>query len=161
MDTARVLEHLRKKARRSNSFNGKGLVDRLARDLRCDRTDVRRALRELREQGLLSCSDWAGPEPLSKVTLTLQEERSSSSRLWCGTLDAAELTAEDAAALADLGDAVDGLDGLQMERLLQGLIRLRADLADQAGRPRFDVSAEFLLGSSKLLDALPSASASR
>ncbi len=157
MVTARVLEHLRKKVRRSNSFNGKGLVERLARDLACDRTDVRRALRELRQQGLLLCNDWAGTEPLSKVTLALPEEPSPCSRLWREVLSTAELTAADAAALTELGDALDGLDAAQMGRLLQGLIRLRGDLAHQSGRPRFEVSAEYLLGSSKLLDTLPSA----
>lgn len=157
MTTDKVLQLLRKWAKRSKSVRGNGLVDRLARDLHLDRTDVRRALRDLRDQELLLCNDWNGAEPLSKVTLNLPEDEAPCARLWNETLAAARLTDADSTALEGLGDHLEGMDAAQMGRLLQGLTRLRTDLDVQAGRPRFDVSAEYLLGSSKLLDSLPTA----
>jgi len=160
MVTDRVLEYLRKKAKRQSAFNGRGLVDRIARDLRCDRTDVRRAFRDLRERDLLRCDNWAGPEPLSKVTLALPDEPTPGAERWREVLGASGLGLGEIAGLGELGELGEVLEGMErqdLSRLLQGLVRLRDDLDEQSGQPRFEVSARYLLGSSKLLDALPSA----
>lgn len=154
----RIIAWLRKKIRGRASLRGNGLVERIARDLGCDRTDALRALRQLREEQLLLCQDWMDRDgPQSSVTLNLPQQLSEAASLWQQLLQQADSGGGALAALQPLGDVLDGLDGTAMAQLLGGLIALRRDQHSLAGTPRFEVSARYLLASSKLLDALPSA----
>lgn len=153
----RITTHLRKKIRTSISLRGDGLVERFARDLSCDRTDVLRVFRELRAEGILVCDDWLRDEPLSKVTVNLPEEINPTAMVWRGVLEQAAKVQDEFVALAPLGDALEGLSESEMLRLLSGLASLKQDQEHLNNTPRFEVSARYLLGSSKLLDALPAA----
>lgn len=66
------------------------------------------------------------------------------------------LSQEDASALAPLWRKLTELDPIELDHVLAGLMSLRANLANEVGRHRFIVSANYLLGSSKLLDELAS-----
>ncbi|MEJ1400134.1 MAG: DUF2220 family protein [Candidatus Sedimenticola sp. (ex Thyasira tokunagai)] len=132
-------------------------MERFARDLRCDRTDILRAFRELRAEGILVCDDWLRDEPLSKVTVILPEEISTTAKVWRGVLEQAATAQSEYAVLEALGDALEGLNASEMSRLLSGLVSLKQDQERLNNEPRFEVSARYLLGSSKLLDALPAA----
>lgn len=153
----RITNHLRKKIRTSGSLRGNGLVERFVRDLRCDRTDVLRVFRELRAEGILVCDDWLRDEPLSKVTVNLPEEISPTAKVWCGVLEQATTVQGEYAVLESLGDVLEGFNTSEMSRLLSGLALLKQDQESLDSMPRFEVSARYLLGSSKLLDALPAA----
>ncbi len=153
----RITNHLWKKIRTSNSLRGNGLVERFARDLRCDRTDVLRVFRELRAEGILVCDDWLRDEPLSKVSVKLSEEISPTAKAWRGVLEQVATVPGEYAMLESLGDVLEGLNAFEMSRLLNGLVSLKQDQEHLNNMPRFEISARYLLGSSKLLDALPAA----
>jgi hypothetical protein len=153
----RISDYLGKKARNKASLRGSGLIDRIARDLRSNRTDVLRAMRDLRADGIVCCDDWLRDEPQGKVSIHVPRPLSPSASAWCDTLrqhgyrdDSPEFS-----ALQAMGDRLDGLDTDAMRRLLAGLIALAQEQHELFGTPRFELSARYLLGSSKLLDALP------
>jgi len=154
----RITNNLRKRARTSSSLRGNGLVERLVRDLQCDRTDVLRVFRELRTEGILVCDDWLRDEPLSKVTVNLPEESNPTADIWHGVLEQAAKIQGEFAALEPLAEVMEGFHASEMSRLLSGLISLKQDQDRLQNTPRFEVSARYLLGSSKLLDTLPTAS---
>jgi hypothetical protein len=154
----RITNNLRKRARTSASLRGNGLVERLVRDLQCDRTDVLRVFRELRTEGVLVCDDWLRDEPLSKVTVHFPEESNPTADIWRGVLEHAAKVKDEYAALEPLAEVMEGFHSSEMSRLLNGLISLKQDQECLHNTPRFEVSARYLLGSSKLLDTLPTAS---
>ncbi|ABA57222.1 hypothetical protein Noc_0708 [Nitrosococcus oceani ATCC 19707] len=154
----RITNYLRKRARMNASLRGNGLVERLVRDLQCDRTEVLREFRELRAEGILVCDDWLREEPLSKVTVNLPEESNPTVKLWHAVLEQAAKIQGEFAALEPLGEIMEGLHASEMTGLLNGLVSLKQDQERLHNTPRFEVSARYLLGSSKLLDALPTAS---
>ena len=54
-------------------------------------------------------------------------------------------------ALAPLYVVMDGVNSEQMESVITGLIQLRSDQESLFGKPTFNISAKYLIGSSKLL----------
>jgi len=75
---------------------------------------------------------------------------------WRAVLQSEGLGEDDVEALAPLGLAMGALGETDLQRLVEGLVRLREAMDSEAGAGRYGVSARYLLGSSKLLDALPS-----
>ena len=148
-----LITWLHKKARGRGSLRGSGLIDRIARDLDCARIDALREVRQLRAEGVLLCADWLRDEPQGKVSVQLPQQLSESAMQWQQLLAGSD--AGDLAPLQPLGDVLEGLDQMAMSRLLDGLLALKRDQVKLAGTPRFEVSARYLLASSKLLDALP------
>lgn len=156
-----IIDWLRRKTGKRGVLRGNGLVERVKRDLQWDRTDVLRGFRALRETGVLECDDWLGDEPLSQVTVRLPEQRSAAESAWLAVLAQAGLDAADAEALSGLGEALAGVPRQDLQRLIDGLLKLRRDQYALDGLTRFEVSARYLLGSSKALDALPNVSLRR
>jgi hypothetical protein len=154
----RIITYLRKQTRKSKSLRGSGLVARIARDLHADRIDVLREMRQLRAEGVVDCDDWMRDEPQTKVTIHLPEQLSAAAITWREVLQAHGFGSDSAGftALQEIGDKLDGLDRESMQGLLAGLTALARDQDMLAGTPRFEVSARYLLGSSKMLDALTS-----
>ena len=153
-----LINWLRKKTRARDSLRGSGLIDRMVRDLGCARIDALREVRQLRADGVLICADWLRDEPQGKVSVQLPQQLSESAIRWRQVLQQGDSGGDDLAMLQPLGDVLDGLDQAAMSRLLDGLLALRRDqagLAGLAGTPRFELSARYLLASSKLLDGLP------
>ncbi len=136
-------------------LNGSGLVRRLADSLGISHLDVRHTLLALAQAGVVDnigpTGDGLGrvsilqrlPDPIMPVPEYEQEWRSLvSSR----NLDQVLVT-----ALVDTGTALAGLSRSDMEHLLDGFLRLVADRDKFAGRDPYEVSAKYLLGSSKIL----------
>lgn len=151
----RLINILRKKSRTSASLRGNGLVKRLARDLQCNRTDVLREVRELHKEGIIECEAWFDNEPMSKVFVNLPEESNPTADIWHGVLEEAAEVHGEFATLEPLAEVMEGFNVSEMARLLRGLISLKQDQESLRNTPRFEISARYLLDSSKLLDTLP------
>lgn len=151
-----VRDALARLAQGRTTLQGHRLVERLRKRTGLTVIELRRALGELRNIGELRCKDWVNGEPLGKVQLAIATAPPSSAQtLWEGVLRCAQLTDEEVVTLLPAHSVMDDLDAADMREILLGLVRLRAERERFAGIPRFEVSAAFLLGSSKLLDTLP------
>lgn len=138
------------------SVQGDRLIDRLCSKTGLHRNEVINGLKQLRDTGEVSCKDWHRGEPVGRVQLSIQQEQSPCEQIWVSVMT--DLGVDPAAqeVLLELSDKLEGWDVDDMKRLLSGLLALRKDLPLLQGQSRYLVSARYLLGSSKLLDALPS-----
>jgi len=75
---------------------------------------------------------------------------------WRALLQKSRLPDQDVSALTPLYPKLVCFESPVQAEILNGLVRLRANLNEEAGRHRFIVSARYLIGSSKLLDVLAS-----
>ena len=137
-------------------LNGSRLVQRLADSLGISHLEVRHNLLVLAQAGVVDnigpTGDGLGrvsilqrlPEPIMPVP---EHERE-----WRSLVSSRNLDPPLATALGDAGMALAGLSRSDMEHLLDGFLRLVADRDDKlAGRDPYEVSAKYLLGSSKIL----------
>lgn len=76
---------------------------------------------------------------------------------WRAVLDEAGLDERHRAALLPLHKSLACFEAALQGDILRGLLRLRENMEKESGRHRFIVSARYLIGSSKLLDSIPSA----
>lgn len=74
---------------------------------------------------------------------------------WRTTLEEIGLEDVDIAALAPLYKQLFCFDSVNQRKIVEGLLSLRENADKEGGRHRFTVSARYLIGSSKLLDAMP------
>lgn len=137
-------------------IQGAGLIERLAKEAKLDPLAVQGALSGLERSGILSgiCNGI----PIGKVTALVEkptEAPHSSYLLWKDSLAGSGLTEEEQKTLLPLHEIVSDMDQSDHMLLIQGLAKLRVNQEAIHGRPSFLVSAEYLLGSSKILDALP------
>jgi Uncharacterized protein conserved in bacteria C-term(DUF2220) len=138
--------------------NGSRLVQRLADGLAISHLDIRQTLLALAQTRVI---DNIGPtgDGLGRVTVLqhLPEQpvfTPEHEREWRNLLSARNLDPAIGAALADVGITVVGLSRSDMEHLLDGFLRLIADRDKFAGRDPYEISAKYLLGSSKILAKL-------
>lgn len=134
-----------------------GLLDRLAADTGMHPQDVRRALARLRERGWLQGVAMSG-EPIGQVIVLEERPKVSepeSLTLWTAALVKTGHSVEDQQCLAGLHFTFDGFESDDLTRLAYGLLRLRDEYQTQGPDPAFVVSARHLLGSAKLLGAMP------
>jgi hypothetical protein len=139
-------------------LNGSGLVRRLSDSVGMSHLDVRHTLLALARAGVVDnigpTGDGLGrvsilqrlPEPIMPVP---EHDRQWRDLVLARNLDPALET-----ALADTGIALADLSRSDMEHLLEGFLRLVADRDRFAGRDPYEVSAKYLLGSSKILAKL-------
>ena len=154
--TSAVRDALARLSRGRTTMQGYRLVERLREQTGLTVIELRRALGTLRDAGELRCRDWVNNEPLGRLELAIVAAPLSSTQIqWENVLRSGQLTDADVVTLVPLHTALDGFGLSDMRELLTGLIRLRAEQDGFAGLSRFEVSAAFLLGSSKLFDALP------
>lgn len=137
-------------------IQGAGLIERLAKLSNLDAVAIQGALSGLEREGWLSgvCNGI----PLGKITPLVEkpsEIPAPSFLVWKDSLSGSSLSENDQEALLSLHDIVSDLGQNDHHLLIQGLNQLRDDQALHIGRPSFLVSAEYLLGSSKILDMLP------
>lgn len=137
------------------SVQGDRLVDRLCSKTGLHRNEVINGLRMLRDTGEVSCRDWHRGEPIGRVVLSIEHVRSPCEETWIGVMRDMGVDLATQESLIALSDNLEGWTVDDMKRLLKGLISLREDLPLLKGQSRYLVSAKYLLGSSKLLDALP------
>lgn len=136
-----------------------GLVESLAQETGESRISVQQALARLsREKWIAGVA--ANGEPFAAVKITGEVPPPPSNPeldRWRRVLDHAGLDEQDVAALLPLHKGLACFDAGHQQAILQGLRNLRENVEDEAGRHRFVVSARYLVGSSKLLDAMPAA----
>jgi hypothetical protein len=139
-------------------LNGSRLVQRLADGLAISHLDVRHNLLALVQAGVV---DNIGPtgDGLGRVGILqrLPEPMTYApkhERQWRDLVSSRNLDAALGTALGDAGTALVGLSLSDMEHLLEGFLRLIADRDRFAGRDPYEISAKYLLGSSKILAKL-------
>lgn len=154
----RIRHELQRLAGDRGWLNGSRLVQRLADGLAISHLEVRHSLLALAQMGVVDnigpTGDGLGrvsilkrlPEPLRPVS---EHERHWRDLVLARNMDPALET-----ALEDAGMALAGLSRSDMEHLLEGFLRLVADRDRFAGRDPYEVSAKYLLGSSKILAKL-------
>jgi hypothetical protein len=146
------------KLRGNKTFiQGTGLIERLAKEAKLDALAVQGALSGLERSGILAgiCNGI----PMGKVTALVEKPTEAphlSYLLWKDSLACSGLTEEEQNTLLPLYEIVSDMEQSDHTLLIKSLVKLRTDQEVIHGRPSFMVSSEYLLGSSKILDALPS-----
>jgi hypothetical protein len=144
--------------RKSSRVRGTGLAESLAKKLSIPVMNIREALSELHEKGELKATDWdprLGPQGM--VTLMLDIPDNPANMAWNKSMHLAHLSSEDANTLIPAADVLSDMSEADQVTVAKGLIKLRDCVHNHVGESRYLVSARYLLGSSKMLDALPSA----
>jgi hypothetical protein len=153
------LQWLLKKS--SGSQTGKISTDRVlngfSSDLGLDPISTRRELHMLRESGRIEYSSTPGGEPVSSFIKVVKPSVTVPAHMlqWQDILaNDSRLTDENKIVLYSLGGSLDGFSEESMRNLIGGLVQLKKDQGNLSGKMAFSVSAEHLLGSSKLLSTL-------
>ena len=154
-----VVQALRQLTRKSKQLQGGALVERLARDTGLDGASIKLQLKELRGRGWIDANAWSGTgAPVGQVRVSLPALPVPS---WTDAWDRAllacgRLSDDDRTNLRDCCVQLSDMDEAEFPKIIDGLVRLRGDQAALAGKPAFLVSAQYLLGSSKILQKLGS-----
>ncbi|WP_444994510.1 Wadjet anti-phage system protein JetD domain-containing protein [Aliikangiella sp. IMCC44359] len=138
-----------------SSAQGDKLVERLQKKTKLDRSDVIKGLLELKASDEVKCDSWLRGEPIGKVFLNILKPRSESEIRWESILVENKANRNEIESLLGLSEQLADLCDSDLIHLYHGLRRLRADLPELEGESRYIVSSRYLLGSSKILDALP------
>lgn len=140
------------------SLQGKGLTARISKIVGLDELMVQGALASLAQSRWLS-GIYANGIPTGKVVPLAERPVTSEAPSlikWLNALHKSGLRENEVAALIPLHEAVSDFSDDDCIQLVKGLEKLRDFQSGYCGKPSFLVSAEFLLGSSKMLDSLPS-----
>jgi len=141
-------------------LQGKGLVRRVAKKASIDPMDAKMVLGKLARQGIVEGVSGHG-EPVGRVTLTIEvpiHKESISIIKWREALRSTGMDESETEALASCHDKLDDFSDADLRDLARGLKILKSVQKEERNTPRFVVSAKYLLGSSKILGSLPSAS---
>lgn len=140
------------------SVQGKGLIARISKVVGLDELMVQGALASLAQSRWLS-GVYANGIPTGKVVPLAERPLASeppSLIKWLNALHESGLRENEVSALIPLHEAVSDFSDDDCIQLVKGLQKLRDVQTELSGMPSFLVSAEFLLGSSKMLDSLSS-----
>lgn len=158
MDDEATLAALRALLGGSTFLTASGLVGRLAKRAGVSAVTARMALGRLAKQGLISGVSEQG-EPHSRVQLLVAAAPAQPAETltrWHTALHASGLGDADALALLPCHETLGELEAGDLLAVARGLAQMRANQSVDSGCARFVLSARYLLGSSKLLGALPS-----
>jgi len=154
----RVYQWFLKRASKNESgkVRTSGVMARLCVDIANDPVALRKAFKHLHSEGRLAFSADQRGDPISSFITVIRPvvDIPTHADLWRKTLEGANLTENNIAALYPLYTALEDFNVHCMEVLLAGLRRLRDEQHLVAGQPSFVVSATYLMGSSKLLSTL-------
>lgn len=119
-------------------------------------TDLHLALEHLLKEGFMSCRYTKGPFELhGMVTVEIPaQELPQHERDWSQTLQLNCNNENDRNALNSAGAKLKGFSKNEMTLLLSSFYKLREDQSQLTGKALYDISAQYLLGSSKLLTTL-------
>jgi len=134
------------------------IVDYICNQTGLERDIVLAELSTLKASGEIVCADWHRGEPLGQLHLKLKQSMPPSVQRWRKVLEAEGLSSSCVDALDPMASSLEEWNVSDLHRLCVGLVSLRADMPTLGNESRYRVSARYLLGSSKLLDALPTAS---
>ncbi len=149
-----IRDELRK--RKGRRARGDALERVLAKKLRVSLFEVREALGQLVEERAVS-GQWhpqIGFAGMVDIHLAPLEE--GPRRVWIDAMRNAGMTEHDIQNLKPCSAVLEGLTLSDMTRLASGLLALREHQDQHDGERRYNVSARYLLDSSKALDSLPS-----
>lgn len=156
----RVRQWLLKRTRTSSTGKvlTKGIMAKLRKEVLDDPVALRKALVLLREDRHIDFTSDDRGEPVGSFITVVQpvEDHPAHVQRWSAVIEAAGLDSTDAAALIPLGESISDFPEVDMTYLLRGLQELRLDQEKLVGRSAYLVSAEYLLGSSKILTSFPS-----
>lgn len=140
----------------SGKVRSQGIIGKLCEDILNDPVAVRKALMALRADGRLRYSAGQHGEPISGyiTVIKAEEETPVYARLWKEVVTSSSLLEQEQRALEPVGHNLDGFSKGDMSILLNRLIKLREDQFRLQGQLSFNVSASYLMGSSKLLSTL-------
>ncbi|MFA0813329.1 Wadjet anti-phage system protein JetD domain-containing protein [Microbulbifer epialgicus] len=152
------LDQIRNALSEGNKSTAQGdkLVERLQKKSKLDRSDVIKGLSELKDSDEVQCDSWLRGEPIGRVRLNIVRPRSESELRWESVLVGNEASINDIEALLGMSEQLADLCDSDLNHLYHGLCQLRTDFPKLKGESRYIVSSRYLLGSSKILDALPS-----
>lgn len=157
-----IYSWLLKKSRNSSSgkIRTKSLISTLCQDIIYDPVEIRKSLDNLRRNGKVEYSATTNGEPISvHITVNTPEAKIHEHETrWIDALRSSELNESDKGALRPLYTSMEGILDDQMISIIAGLIKLREDQTSLFGRPLFNISARYLIGSSKLLSTFNSRS---
>ena len=134
------------------------LVETLATDLSESALTIRQCMARLAKEGWLDgVSSDGSPFRQVKIIGHVPVEPPDPNLLrWISVLGSSELSEHEQDVLKPLSAKLSAFSDSEMGFILNGLLQLRANLHAESGRHRFLVSAQYLMGSSKLLDELSS-----
>lgn len=140
-----------------SALQKKNLIARLAKVSGLSPLSVQEALAGLAQKKWLS-GVYENGIPIGRVVPLVERPTAPhppSLLAWEKAEQDSGLSVEDQLALSPVHAVTSDFSYDDRCHLIRGLLRLRNEQAQQAGRPTFVVSAFYLLGSAKLLDALP------
>jgi len=135
-----------------------GVLSKLCSDLVNDPVALRKALIHLRIDGRIEYAAGQHGEPVSGFMTVVHpnEEVPQFVLGWMAVLESFRLSDSDQVALREVGTSLEGFTECDMIALAEGLVRLRNEQGSVFGQQVFNVSARYLLSSSKLLTSLDS-----
>lgn len=141
-----------------STIRGDGLARRISKKTKLPIADIIPVLEILKSRNELICEDWFNDLPLGLVTLNLERKPDTpTSRLWRMAMAVANFTDKEIASLQGMTEILVDLCKSDLVRLATGLKQLKNHQNKLNNESRYPVSARYLLGSSKILDALPNA----
>ena len=153
----RIRKALIRRMGRKAHLRHTSLTESLMRDTGESGLSVRHALARLSRDGWLEgvLPDGTAVGNVRIVGHIPQAPQDLAMERWERVLSESNLTDAEKRALLPLSAKLEEFDITSMEHILNGLRKMRANLNSEQGRHRFLVSARYLIGSSKLLDSLP------
>ena len=156
-DLDKVREHLTTRARNRKYIQGDNVVDFISTAAGYDRDKVLSLLSELKRNNEIECQNWYRGEPVGRLILKLKLSKGDAHLRWIRVLEEEGLKPHDVESLEPIHPFVCDWEDRALSQLVQGLLALREDMPALRGQSRYAVSARYLLGSSKIIDALPNA----
>lgn len=156
----RVRAALIKKIVGKSYLRPQGLIEALAADLGESPLTIRQSMgRLVKERWIEGVSPDGSPFRQVKIIGEVPIEPPNPDRKrWLSVMEGAGLSEQEQGILAQLSPKLSAFSDSEMGYILDGLLQLRVNLPAETGRHRFLVSAQYLMGSSKLLDELSSSS---
>jgi hypothetical protein len=135
-----------------------GLIDDLATDLTESSLTIRQCMGRLAKEGWLGGvapdgSPFRQVKIIGHIPAVLPNP---DMQRWHSVMDRKGIPQQERKVLSPLSAKLSAFSDSEQECVLSGLLQLRANLQHEEGRHRFLVSANYLVGSSKLLSALDS-----
>jgi len=152
----KVRDCLVKLSKGRGALRGDGLADRVSKLTKIPVAEVIPAFSTLRQNNELTSENWFNELPLSMVTLDLMEapEKPSYKR-WLSAMGNAGFSNDETKALSRASEILSELNEKDLGLIAEGLKKLKQDQYNLMGLAKYPVSARYLIGSSKLLDSLP------
>lgn len=135
-----------------------GLIESLAAELGESPLTIRQSMgRLVKEKWVEGISPDGSPFGQVKIIGFVPAELPNPDRQrWMSVIERAGIPEQERVILAPLSTKLAAFADSEMGYILNGLLHLRTNLPAETGRHRFLVSAQYLMGSSKLLDELSS-----